>query len=116
MAVRQALSMKRRVAVHCTRAGKAPAVAEVPIGRVGWRRSPSIAVTFCRVPDRHFGDAADSRRDKPTRSTFGNGLVEQQDLLLVGRLKNGCPPFKVTAGHGRGCPLAGRIATFSSRD
>jgi hypothetical protein len=25
-----------------------------------------------------------------TRSTFGNGLVEQQDLLLVGRLKNRC--------------------------
>ena len=50
------------------------------------------------------------------RSTFGNGLVEQQDLLLVGRLKNRCPPFKVSPCDRRGCPLARRIATFSSRD
>jgi hypothetical protein len=51
-----------------------------------------------------------------TRSTFGNGLVEQQDLLLVGRLKDRCPPFKVSPCHRRGCPLARRIATFSSLD
>src|SRR5437899_12646698 len=51
-----------------------------------------------------------------TRSTFGNGLVEQQDLLLVGRLKDRCPLFKVSPCHRRGCPLARRIATFSSRD
>ena len=51
-----------------------------------------------------------------TGSTFGNGLVEQQDLLLVGRLKNRCPPFKVSPCHRRGCPLARRIATFSSLD
>src|SRR6266576_1669791 len=49
-------------------------------------------------------------------STFGNGLVEQQDLLLVGRLKDRCPPFKVSPCHRRGCPLARRIATFSSPD
>src|SRR5439155_25143205 len=41
-----------------------------------------------------------------TRSTFGDGLVEQQDLLLVGRLKNRCPPFKVSPCHRRGCPFA----------
>ena len=46
----------------------------------------------------------------------GNGLVEQQDLLFVGRLKNRCPPFKVSPCHWRGCPLARRIATFSSLD
>src|SRR5438093_9283125 len=51
-----------------------------------------------------------------TRSTFGNGRVEQQDLLLVGRLKNRGPPFKVSPCHGRGCPLPRRIATFSSLD
>ena len=51
-----------------------------------------------------------------TRSTFGNGLVEQQDLLLVGRLENRCPLLKVSPCHGRGCPLARRIATFSSLD
>ena len=51
-----------------------------------------------------------------TRSTFGNGLVEQPDLLLVGRLKNRCPPFKVSPCHRRRCPLARRIATFSSLD
>jgi hypothetical protein len=32
-----------------------------------------------------------------TRSTFGSGLVEQQELLLVGRLKNRRPPFKAGA-------------------
>jgi hypothetical protein len=51
-----------------------------------------------------------------TRSTFGNGFVEQQNLLLVGRLKNRRPPFKVSSRHGRGRPLARRIATFSSLD
>src|SRR5437773_3667040 len=51
-----------------------------------------------------------------TRSTFDNGLVEQQDLLLVGRLKDRGPLFKVSPCHGRGRPLARRIATFSSRD
>src|SRR5689334_11228639 len=43
-------------------------------------------------------------------STFGNGPVEHQNLLLVGRLKCRCPPFKVNPSHRRGCPLAGRIA------
>ena len=51
-----------------------------------------------------------------TRSTFGSGLVEQQDLLLVGRLKNRGPPFKVSPCHWRRGPLARRIATFSSLD
>src|SRR5205085_157198 len=51
-----------------------------------------------------------------TRSAFGNGLVEQQDLLLVGRLKNRCPPFEMSPRHRRGGPLARRIATFSSLD
>src|SRR6266567_5314778 len=51
-----------------------------------------------------------------TRSTFGNGLVEQQDLLLVGRLKDRGPLFEVSPCHRRGCPLARRIATFSSLD
>lgn len=51
-----------------------------------------------------------------TRSTSGNGLVEQQDLLLVGRLKTRCPPFEVSSCHRRGCPLARCIATFSSLD
>jgi len=37
-----------------------------------------------------------------TRSTFGIGLVVQQDLLLVGRLKNRCPPFKASPCHRRG--------------
>ena len=50
------------------------------------------------------------------RSTFGDGLVEQQDLLLVWRLKDRCPPFEVSPCHRRGCPLARRIATFSSLD
>ena len=52
----------------------------------------------------------------PTRSTFGNGLVEQQDLLLVGRLKDRRPPFKVGPCHRRSCPFAGRSAAFSSLD
>jgi len=43
-----------------------------------------------RVPYRHFGDAADSGRDKFDEINFANRLVEQQDLLLVGRLKNRC--------------------------
>src|SRR5258705_10405870 len=51
-----------------------------------------------------------------TRSTFGNGLFEQTELLLVGRLKDRCPPFKVSACNRRGCPLARRIAPFSSLD
>src|SRR5437764_5605100 len=51
-----------------------------------------------------------------TRSTFDNGLVEQQDLLLVGRLKDRGPLFKVSPCHRRGCTLARRVATFSSRD
>jgi hypothetical protein len=50
-----------------------------------------------------------------TRSTFG-GLVEQQELLLVGRLKQRCPPFKVSPCYRRSRPLARRIATFSSLD
>src|SRR5438876_1537659 len=51
-----------------------------------------------------------------TRSTFDNGLVEQQDLLLVGRLKDRGPLFKVSPCDRRGCPLARRIATFGSCD
>ncbi len=51
-----------------------------------------------------------------TRSTFDNGLVEQKDLVLVGRLKYRCPPLKVSPCHRQGCPLTQRIATFSSLD
>src|SRR6266508_2391408 len=51
-----------------------------------------------------------------TRSTFDGGLVEQAELLLVGRLKDRCPLFKVSPCHRRGCPLARRIATFGSLD
>ena len=50
------------------------------------------------------------------RSTFGNGLVEQQDLLLIGRLKNRCPLFEVSPCHRRGRPLARYVSTFSSLD
>ena len=51
-----------------------------------------------------------------TTSTFGNWLVEQQDLFLVWRLKNRCPPFKVSPCDRRGFPLARSNATFSSFD
>jgi hypothetical protein len=34
-----------------------------------------------------------------TRSIFGNGLVEQQELILVGRLKDRCPILKVSPCH-----------------
>src|SRR5438034_6051528 len=57
-----------------------------------------------------------ARDTSATRSTFDNGVVEQQDLLLVGRLKDRGPLFKVSPCHRRGCPLARRIATFSPRD
>jgi hypothetical protein len=40
------------------------------------------------VSERHFGDAANGERDRFDEINRGNGLVEQQDLLLVGRLKN----------------------------
>lgn len=40
------------------------------------------------------------------KSTFGDRRVEQQKLLLVGRLKDRRPLFEVSSCHRRGRPLA----------
>ena len=47
---------------------------------------------------------------------MGNGLVEQHELIVVGRLKDRCPPLEVSPSHRRGRPLARRSATRSSLD
>jgi len=65
---------------------------------------------------RHFGDAADRGRDDFVESSFGVRLVKQQELFFLWRLKDRCPLFEVSPCYWRGCPLARRIATFSSLD
>jgi hypothetical protein len=51
-----------------------------------------------------------------TASTFDDGLVEQQDLLLIRRLKNRCPLFEVSPCDGCGSPLPRYIATLRASD
>jgi len=53
---------------------------------------------------------------RATGSPFSNGLIEQQDLVLIGRLKDRLPLLKVRSRDRRGCPLARGIATFGSID
>ena len=68
------------------------------------------------VRDRHFRDAADRGRDDFVESSFGDRLVKQQELFLVWRLKDRCPPFEVSPCDRRGAPFARRIASLSSLD
>jgi hypothetical protein len=67
-------------------------------------------------PPRLHAYLAKSNRLCRTRSNYGNGLVEQQKLLLIGRLKNLCPPLEVSSCHGCVRPLARGTATFSPLD
>ena len=49
-------------------------------------------------------------------SSRGNGLVKQEELSLVWRLKDRCPLFEVRPSHRCSAPFARRVASLSSLD
>ncbi len=89
---------------------------EPSLGRGEWSVAAMFCVSVRGVSDRHFGDAADRGRHDFVESSFGYTLVKQQELFLVWRLKDCCPPFEVSSCHRRGAPFARRTASLSSLD
>jgi len=53
------------------------------------------------APERHEGTLLIPVNSRTTESEFGDWLVEQQELLLVGRLKDRCTLLKVTESWAR---------------
>src|SRR5690348_12027854 len=53
---------------------------------------------------------------RPSASTAGDRLVEHSELVLVRWLEDRRPMLEVSPRHGRGAPLARRVASLGSLD